>query len=316
MIDKLQLRRWDSALDSWGQSLDPAQLLWAVRLVVLALALLACIYGLIGFLQVLGSGAGDGEQLAASEGAGAALNPAAGLDAAAVKAWGWDSDPQAAGATMAAINQPQQDNVKKTNLQMRLEGIVKSDDDKESVAIIAINQESKQYNTGAKLPIAAGVFLREIDVDRIILDNNGSLEELLLFGKDMVQQRKNAVEPTDEPTGVIDKSGNSGVTEMMGRYRQQIQQNPGSINQLIRFSAHTEGGKLAGFKIGAAGNRQDFERLGLEDGDVVTHVNGVELSDYRKALNLYKEVGDLSEIRVQIMRQGQPAELIFNLPSG
>jgi general secretion pathway protein C len=82
----------------------------------------------------------------------------------------------------------------------------------------------------------------------------------------------------------------------------------------MKFSVHTQDGKLAGFKIGAAGNPEDFSRLGLEDGDIVTHVNGVDLSDYRKAMGLYNEMQDLSEVRVQLVRQGQPQELIFRLP--
>jgi type II secretory pathway component PulC len=101
---------------------------------------------------------------------------------------------------------------------MRLEGIVKSDSEKESVAIIAIENESKQYKKGDKLPVAPGVSLRTIDVDRIILDNNGSLEELLLFSKSLLQERRNSPAESRAPdaSDLMDHSENEDVTTMMG----------------------------------------------------------------------------------------------------
>lgn len=315
MIDKIQLGRWDNAITSWGQGLKVPQLLWGLRIAVLALAMLACIYALVHFFALLAASSPQGDEQVQLLGSTLADNPAAELNVETVKSWGWYSDREA-GSVDVSPSALAQDNVKQTRLQMRLEGIVKSDNDEDSVAIIEINKQSKQYQGGAKLPVGARVYLRTIEVDRIILDNNGSLEELLLFDKNVVNQRRSTVAPAVSPGqgSVIDKSASQNVTAMMGRYRQQIQQNPGSINKLIKFSVHTQDGKLAGFKIGAANNRSDFAQLGLEDGDVVTHVNGVELSDYRKALSLYQEMGDLSEVRVQLIRQGQPQELVFSLP--
>jgi general secretion pathway protein C len=315
MIDKIQLGRWDNAITSWGEGLNVPQLLWGLRIAVLALAILACVYALVQFFVLMTTSGGESVEQLQLQGSTLADNPAAELNVETVKSWGWYSDREA-GSVDVSPSAAAQDSVKQTRLQMRLEGIVKSGSDEDSVAIIEINKQSKQYQIGAKLPVGARVYLRTIEVDRIILDNNGSLEELLLFDKNLVNQRRSSSAPAPGPGqgGVIDKSANQDVTAMMGRYRQQIQKNPGSINKLIKFSVHTEDGKLAGFKIGAANNRNDFAQLGLEDGDVVTHVNGVELSDYRKALSLYQEMGDLSEVRVQLIRQGQSQELVFSLP--
>lgn len=315
MIDKIRLGRWDNAISSWGQGLNVAQLLWGLRIAVIALAVLACVYALFQLVVLMTASTGQSVEQVNIQGSPQAQNPAAELNVEAVKSWGWSSDREA-GSVDVAPSAVAQDSVKQTRLKMRLEGIVKAGSDEDSVAMIEINKQSKQYQSGAKLPVGARVYLRTIEVDRIILDNNGSLEELLLFDKNLVNQRRSssAPAPAAGQGGVIDKSANQDVTAMMGRYRQQIQQNPGSINKLIKFSVHTQDGKLAGFKVGAANNRSDFAQLGLEDGDVVTHVNGVELSDYRKALSLYQEMGDLSEVRVQLIRQGQPQELVFTLP--
>ncbi len=315
MIDKIELRDWRSELGSWSGKRNLPQLLWALRLAAAALALMACLYGLWNLISLMGSRGDvfvDGA-MAQLESSGQGDNPVAQLSADTVQAWGWSNE---AGSSEALAAPPVQENVKQTRLQMRLEGIVKSDDVKESVAIIAIENESKQYKKDDKLPVAPGVSLRSIDVDRIILDNNGSLEELLLFSKSLLQERKSspAESRAPEASDLIDQSDNTDVTSMMGWYLEQIQRNPSSINQMIKFSVHTEDGKLAGFKVGAAGNQDDFRKLGLEDGDVVTHINGVDLSDYRKAMDLYQEMDNLSEVRVQLMRRGQSQELVFRLP--
>jgi general secretion pathway protein C len=316
MMDKLELGDWRSEVSSWGDKRHMPQLLWGSRLALMGLALLACLYGLLHFVTLMGSSDKDGvDQTSLQlESSGQTDNPAAQLTADTVSGWGWSNE---AGTAESLAPAPViEESVKQTRLQMRLEGIVKSDQEQQSVAIIAIENESKQYKKGDKLPVAPGVSLRTIDVDRIILDNNGSLEELLLFSKSILQERRDTrTEAPPTPTNdLLDQSDNADVTTMMGWYLEQIQQNPSSINQMIKFSVHTEEGKLAGFKVGAAGNQEDFRQLGLEDGDVVTHINGVDLSDYRKAMDLYQEMGDLSEVRVQLLRQGQSRELVFRLP--
>ncbi len=315
MIDKIELGDWRSGLGSWGDKRNLPQVLWALRLAAMALALLACLYGLGKLVNVMGSTSDpilDGPAVQ-PQATGQNEDVAAQLSADTVLAWGWSNE---AGSSEVLAAAPVQENVKQTRLQMRLEGIVKSESAEDSVAIIAIEDESKQYKKGDKLPVAPGVSLRTIDVDRIILDNNGSLEELLLFSKSLLQERRNtpAERPSEDTGDLIDHSDDEGVTSMMGWYLEQIQQNPSSINQMIKFSVHTEDGKLAGFKVGAAGNQDDFRKLGLEDGDVVTHINGVDLSDYRKAMDLYREMDDLSEVRVQLLRRGQSQELVFRLP--
>ena len=154
MLEKMQWGQWGDALAGLSQADNMPRLLWALRLAILLLALLAGIYAVAHFVLLLGSDraagpAGD----AASVVAGA--NPAAELDAETVKGWGWYSDRQAASVGNGAGAAPgANENVKKTRLQMRLEGIVKSDEEKESVAIIAINNQAKQYKTGARLPVA------------------------------------------------------------------------------------------------------------------------------------------------------------------
>jgi type II secretion system protein C len=314
MMDKAQLGNWRSEVSNWGHRRKNAELFWVLRVAAMVLALLACLYAVGHLLVLLGSDGDVGDDEPLVQIADSAQNPAAQLNADTVVGWGWSNDLQA-GSVEPTTAQPIQENVKQTRLQMRLEGIVKAGKKSDSVAIIEIDNQSKRYRAGDKLPVAAGVVLRSIDVDRIILDNNGSLEELLLFTENMLQQRRSsALEPEEEPTGLIDQTSNDEVTAMMGSYLEQITQNPGSVSQLMKFSVHTQDGKLAGFKIGAAGNPEDFSRLGLEDGDIVTHVNGVDLSDYRKAMSLYNEMQDLSEVRVQLVRQGQPQELIFRLP--
>ena len=102
---------------------------------------------------------------------------------------------------------------------------------------------------------------------------------------------------------------------MLGRYRQELQRDPNSVNQFLEVSPRTLDGTLQGYAIRALGRREDFRSLGLQDGDIVTHVNGVELTDMRRAMELYRGMGELEDVRVQLIRGGQVQEIIYRLPA-
>lgn len=318
MLDAAKISDWQESLIGWGQGVGTERLLWVVRLAVFLLCVVLLVSGLIRAVSVWRDRAADSARsvtdIAQQVPAGSVA-----VDAATVKSWGWYSDPAAAAALAVPVKPREQ--VVKTSLQLQLEGIIKADDPAESEAIIAIDNRSKRYKSGAKLPVATGVYLREIFWDRIILENNGRREELPLYTSEMYQQHRFVVpaeggEGAEKPSSaVIDRSSDAAVTGMLGRYRQELQRDPNSVNQFLEVSPRTLDGTLQGYAIRALGRREDFRSLGLQDGDIVTHVNGVELTDMRRAMELYRGMGELEDVRVQLIRGGQVQEIIYRLPA-
>ncbi len=314
MLDAASLSHRRDALIGWGKGLGPERIIWAVRVVALLLCVAMLAAGLLRVVSVWREHAASAGRVVAQADRQAPEDAAA-VDAETVKRWGWYSDPAAAGFGNAAAPVAQEQAVK-TSLQLQLEGIIKADEPAASVAIITIDNKSQRYKTGAKLPVATGVYLREILWDRIILENNGRREELPLFTSQLLSRHAVDLDAgaAAASSALIDHSGDAALTGMLGRYRQELLRDPNAVSRFLDFSPSVRDGALQGYAIRATGRRQDFGSLGLQDGDVVTHVNGVELTDMRQAMELYRGMGELENVRIQLIRRGQVQEILYRLP--
>ena len=77
-----------------------------------------------------------------------------------------------------------EDGASETHLSLRLQGVVASDVEEAARAIIEHQKAQQQYAVGDKLPVSGQVKLAKILADRVVLDNGGKYELLLLFDKE------------------------------------------------------------------------------------------------------------------------------------
>ena len=306
--------------DHWAQELRALsgvvtgeQWLWGLRMALLVLAVGFCLYAIFNLIA-------NGARYPVAAASDAPSQQSEGkqqqLDAATVKGWAWFSEPKE--EIQDVIEPPPVEDVelRQTRLALRLEGIVVGASPESSLAIIEVNGKADRYGIGAQLPVGRKVFLRAIMRHAVHLDNNGKLEELPLFTGDDLRELRKVARPAPAPlaTGSIDKSADPQVVAMLGRYRQTLQRNPQAAARLLRYEVYIEDGQATGFKIGAAGNARDFARLGLQENDIVTHVNGVPLTDFSQSSSLLKQLDQLAEVNVQLIRRGQTQEIVYRLP--
>lgn len=81
----------------------------------------------------------------------------------------------------------------------------------------------------------------------------------------------------------------------------------------IGISEHKVNGKLDGFKVNFIKKGSDFEKLGLQKGDVLTSVNGQELNSYNAAFSFYKEMESIENLTLSIKRNNQEMELEYEI---
>jgi general secretion pathway protein C len=80
-----------------------------------------------------------------------------------------------------------------------------------------------------------------------------------------------------------------------------------------RIRPAVEGGRTVGFKLTRLRRNSAFRALGLQRGDIIHSVNGLELTSADKALSAYTRVREASNIRVAITRAGQQLTLEYNI---
>jgi len=198
-----------------------------------------------------------------------------------------------------------------TSLNLVLLGILMSDDPEGSFAVIEGGQISSLYKVGDEIPIAQGVKLAKVLVDRVIINNRGSMEALMLYddSKPAIGVVNNAGQNV-----VIDQRRNPEISSMASNYRNQLLTNPMSMTDVIKVSiAKGPDGSVIGYRIRPGRDREQFAKFGLQAGDVVTAINGVALDDPAKAMELYGQLRDAQEASFVVKRGNQEVNLIVGL---
>ena len=222
---------------------------------------------------------------------------------------------QATPVEAAIVDLPKTIEAKPTRLKLQLQGVVMASKSEDALAIIKYQNKEEQYSIGDKLPVAR-VVLSQVLQDHVILENAGRYESLWLFDghsddtKNSVTQARTKAKPI---SGKRDLRNNSEVKTMAKDYRQRLYKNPASLAEVIRISPHQVDGEMQGYRISPGRDRAQFETLGLKANDIVTSINGVELNDPAKAVEVYKIMRSAREANFLINRQGEQVELVVSL---
>lgn len=182
-----------------------------------------------------------------------------------------------------------------TRLSLSLIGILAATESSESRALIgSTGDEEKPYAIGDV--ITNGVSLQAIFPDRVILSRNGALETLKL----------NKEAPTTAMAPPPTSSVPTGTAQLLGNIRDEVLNDPSKASQYIRVQPANVNGQMKGFRVYPGRERGAFNQLGLRPGDLVTQVNGIQLDDSQKALQMLTELSKANSISLTVERGGQP----------
>lgn len=209
-----------------------------------------------------------------------------------------------------------QQNVTDTKLNLKLRGIFAADSIKKANAIIE-DDRGKQavYFINEKLKVSGRVFLREVYVDKVILETNGRKEALRLIKKKspIVMIKGSNRKSTRTGKYTEDKRKDKKITRKLNSYRNKLQSDPRSVADVISGRPHFVNGELQGFRIQPGRDKRLFNEIGLRRGDIVKSINGVGLTNMQEAMALMKDVQSLKELNVEIQRGGEELSLLLNL---
>lgn len=198
-----------------------------------------------------------------------------------------------------------------TRLNLTLHGVFVEDDPEQGTAIIGTSGSTqKYYKVGAS--VMNGVTLQGVFADRVVLLRNGQ-SEVLRFPK----------VPTISSTPLAKRSSSSApaprqrapanTSSSLSGYREVFQKEPLKIFEHVRFVPVRSREGLKGYRLLPQKNRQLYNKLGIRPSDLVTSVNGVTLTNDQEAMKLIQQLKDANTIQVDIVRNGQPQSLNFDL---
>jgi general secretion pathway protein C len=186
-----------------------------------------------------------------------------------------------------------------TQMNLVLTGTMASADPQKGYAILGESATTaKTYPTGATL--RPGTKLHSVFTDRVILDNGGKLETLVL-----PRQFAGTAPPPRPPVAA---AGN-GVGDQL---RQIAETNPGAFTSVVRPQPVFANGVQRGYRVYPGRDRRQFARLGLQPGDLVTSINGTPLDDPSRGMEIFNSLNSAAQVSVTVERNGQTQQLSLN----
>ncbi|WP_345292040.1 type II secretion system protein GspC [Kangiella marina] len=205
-----------------------------------------------------------------------------------------------------------------TKLNLKLLGTYVSSEKELSSAIIESNgSQESVYFIGDKLKVRGQVTLHKVETLQVIIKNGGKYETLTLVEQLNQQVMSSASKPEsnlkESPERTIDKRRDARLSRELAEMKEQIYTNPQALKDIANVQPVVDAsGQVSGFKVSPGKDPRMFTRLGLRRNDVITSVNGQQLSN-EGMMGVMNELSNSDSVEVTIERNGQPVTLILGI---
>jgi general secretion pathway protein C len=191
-------------------------------------------------------------------------------------------------------------NAPQTQMPLVLAGVMANSEPTAGFAFIGESAAMAKFRrVGESLP--GGVKLHSVYIDRVMLDRGGRLESLLL------PRYKGS---TALPAPVA--ASPAQPTRFAENLRRIAETNPAAFSEIVRPQPVFAGGTQRGYRVYPGRNRQQFAKLGLQPGDLVTAVNGTPLSDQANSMQIFNTISTTDRVTLTVERNGQTQQLNIN----
>ena len=115
-------------------------------------------------------------------------------------------------------------------------------------------------------------------------------------------------------TGTVVTPGGGTIRRSVDRAElDQTLANVPALMTQARALPFMNNGKMVGFRLDFIQKGSFFEKLGLQAGDVLQRINGVELRDPGTALSLFQQLRTEHNVAVDVLRNNQRTTLAYDI---
>jgi general secretion pathway protein C len=210
----------------------------------------------------------------------------------------------------------------RTQLPLRLMAIMFSpppNDPRWSMAVVRDTEKNSAgpYAIGSKIRDAVVVDIQET---RIYLDNAGKPEYLDLIDKPEAAAAAGPAAPAAPSTDPFVAEMEKGIKKLT-EHTYEVQRgtvdsllgNMAVLSRAARIVPEIRDGKAAGFRLFSVKSDGPFGKIGLQNGDVIYAINGLEMTSPDKALEIYTKLKSANHLAVALERNGQKITKDYNI---
>ena len=204
-----------------------------------------------------------------------------------------------------------------TKLNLTLTGVVSSTEQSQGAAIIENRNQQQTYGLGDKID-GTNATLAEVYADRVIIKNGPANETLMLDGLDYSKPARPAMTQVGQisPQTSEDNEERRTLSPEAVQATRELQQAPTNFTDYINIAPHRIEGELRGYKVAPGKNPSLFKSAGLQNGDVITELNGLDLTDMQQSLEAMNAIRQAESIQMTVDRNGELLTIYLDLPQG
>jgi general secretion pathway protein C len=212
----------------------------------------------------------------------------------------------------------------RTNLPIKLMAIMFSPPPNNPHWSLAVIRDTEKNSAG---PFAIDSLIRDariVDIQetRVYLDNAGKPEYL-----DLLDSKVPPVPPPGATAAASATPADPFVTELekgirkTGEHSYEVQR--GTVDSLLgnmavlsrsaRIVPEVRDGRAAGFRLFSVRPDGPFGKIGIQNGDVIYAINGLDMTSPDKALEIYTKLKSANHLSVALERNGQKITKDYNI---
>jgi general secretion pathway protein C len=209
-----------------------------------------------------------------------------------------------------------------TNLNLTLTGVVTSSTVDGSAAIIENQGSQNTYGIGDKID-GTNATIKEVRMDRLIIKNGPKHETLMLEGIDF-SQNSQVSQPARVRNSAIQQADNNSPQRLTPSRKlsddaleltQNLKNSPSNFTQFISIAPVRNGQGLKGYRVSPGKKPELFNAAGLQPGDILVDINGLDLTDPRQSIQALTALRESEALQMTVEREGQLESIFLELPS-
>ncbi len=214
-----------------------------------------------------------------------------------------NADPETEAVDIASLEE--------TKLDLKLWGTVSGSENGIYAVIEDVRaREQNLYRTGDAVQKAT---VKEIYREKVVLTVDGKDEVLQmqdLASRGATSRPGGAPVRTELPAAGMPRAQRISLRRS---YIEQSMADVASLMTQMQVRPHMEDGVPAGLALSNIKPNSVFRRMGLRNGDVITGVDGNELSSVDDALRLVEDLNSASSLSLQLKRRGQVKNIEYSI---
>ena len=236
----------------------------------------------------------------------------------------FNANPPREGEQPKQDTPPPREPVKPTELQLKLVGAAAGDPTQRYAIVEDLNSRGVQtvYQIGDSVQ---GALVVDINPTCIVLDKGGGSEQYESLCFEHEANGAQLVEPPSrqarlEPSPQEQEAGDGGIVRVDGATwrvsRELILEqfsNLGALSDQARVVPYLVQGQTQGFRLTQLKSGSLLQQIGVQNGDVLQKVNGLNITSPNEALQAFQQLQNESTIRLEILRRKRATTLTYEI---